>query len=348
MSTSSLPVQFSERVSTARVLVTGAAGFVGINLVQHLAKAGADVIALTLEPAEEASHKFLTDAASRVTWCLGNVCDAGRLEAIISQHQPNYIIHAAALTGSPELERDNPHAMLEVNVTGSLNMLEACKHIQPKRMIYVSSSGLYGARPPQPAANEDDKLALTSLYAIGKHTSEMLWARYASLYQLDAVSVRLGTVYGPMERPTGSRQRMSALYNAVHASLEGQALKVDGVNIARDFCHVDDVANACVHLLFADNLSYPCYNIAGAQAEPLQVVLEALADAHKLHWDAITPSSVVSTEHADEDHIQLVQMPTQARASHNLSRIYSDTSWQPKYDLRAGSLAYAAWCKKQV
>jgi UDP-glucose 4-epimerase len=314
--------------------------------VKHLADAGANVIALTLEPADEASHRFLADVASRITWCLANVCDASGLEAVINKYQPNYVIHAAALTGSPELERDKPHTMLEVNVTGSLNVLEACKHIRPKRMIYVSSSGLYGPRPPQPAASEDDKLALISLYAIGKHTSEMLWARYVSLYQLDAVSVRLGTVYGPMERPTSSRQRMSALYQVVQAALNGQTLNVDGANIARDFCHVDDVARACLYLLFTDNLNYPCYNIASARAEPLKAALEALADAYKLHWDAITPSSVVSIEHADEDDIQLVQMPAQARASHNLSRIYNDTSWQPTYDLQAGSLAYAAWCQR--
>ncbi|MEM6428268.1 MAG: NAD(P)-dependent oxidoreductase [Deinococcota bacterium] len=347
MSTSPLPAQLSECASAARVLVTGAAGFVGINIVKHLAHTGAHIIALTLEPADEASHRFLADVSSHVTWCLGNVCDAGKLEAVVSDHQPTHVIHAAALTGSAELERDRPHTMLEVNVTGSLNVLQACQQLQPKRMIYVSSSGLYGSRPPQPAAHEDDNLALTSLYAIGKHTSEMLWARYVSLYQLDAISVRLGTVYGPMERPTGSRQRMSALYHAVQAALKGQELKVDGAHIARDFCHVDDVAKACLHLLFADGLKHACYNIAGARAEPLHVALEALTDTYKLRWNAIS-SANTSPSNEDNNDAYLTQTPAQARASHDLSRIYDDTSWQPKYDLRAGSLAYAAWSKEQA
>ena len=130
---------------------------------------------------------------------------------------------------------------------------------------------------------------------------------------------------------------MSAIYQAVTAALEKQPLMVLGAEISRDFCHVDDVSQAYLHLLFADQLNYRCYNVAGARAEPLSTALNALAETHGLTWE--------QDRKDDTTRQHLVQVPEQARASLDVSRLQADTGWTPHFDLATGVQAYATWRK---
>lgn len=330
-----LPDSIKQKARATRLFITGAAGFVGINIVKHAAKAGAQVIALTRREPDAASQAFLADVAENVTWCVGDVSDADGLRALFLRHQPTHVLHAAALTGSLETEKTDPRRMLDVNLLGTLNVLEATRDISAERMVFVSSSGLYGAQPAEPALHEDSPLLIAGLYTIAKQASEHLCNRLADLHKLDIVTGRLGTTYGPMERPTRSRQRMSAIYQAVTAALEKRPLTVIGAEISRDFCHVDDIARAYLHLLLADQLNYRCYNVAGARAEPLSTALNALAETHGLSWE--------QDRKDDTARQHLVQVPEQARASLDISRLQADTGWTPRYDLTTGVQAYANW-----
>ncbi len=330
-----LPATLQQKARATRLFITGAAGFVGINLVKHAATAGAQVIALSRREPDNASHAFLAGVAANVTWCVGDVSDATGLRELVNHHDVTHILHAAALTGSLETETQNPKRMLDVNLLGTLNVLEAARDISAVRMVFVSSSGLYGAQPAQPALREDSPLVIGGLYTIAKQASEHLCDRLADLHKLDIVTGRLGTTYGPMERPTRSRQRMSAIYQAVTAALEKRPLTVIGAEISRDFCHVDDISRAYLHLLLTEKLSYRCYNVAGARAEPLSTALNALATTHDLMWEQ-DPKDDTTRQH-------LVQVPEQARASLDLSRLQADTGWTPYFDLTTGVQAYAAW-----
>ena len=330
-----LPATITQTARASRLFITGAAGFVGINLLKHAATAGSQVIALTRREPDETSQAFLAELASHVTWCFGDVSDASGLRELFLRHKPTHVLHAAALTGSLETEKHDPRHMLEVNLLGTLNVLEAAREVGAKRVVFVSSSGLYGAQPATPALTEDSPLHIEGLYTIAKQASEHLCNRFASLHKLDVVTGRLGTTYGPMERPTRSRQRMSAIYQAVTASLDKQPLTVIGAEIARDFCHVDDISHAYLHLLFTETLNHSCYNVAAAQAEPLSTALKALSNSYGLTWEQ-DPTDDTTRQH-------LVQMPEQARASLDLSRLQTDTSWTPYFDLATGVQAYAAW-----
>lgn len=330
-----LPETLTQQARATRLFITGAAGFVGINLVKHAATAGAQVIALTRREPDEASQAFLADVATKVTWCVGDVSDADGLRELVARHDVTHVLHAAALTGSLELEKTNPRRMLDVNLLGTLNVLEAAREVAAVRMVFVSSSGLYGANPAEPALREDSPLHIAGLYTIAKQASEHLCNRFADLHKLDVVTGRLGTTYGPMERPTRSRQRMSAIYQAVTAALENHALTVIGAEIARDFCHVDDISQAYLHLLLTDQLNHRCYNVAGARAEPLSTALNALVATHGLIWEQ-DPKDDTTRQH-------LVQVPEQARASLDVSRLQADTGWTPHFDLTTGVQAYANW-----
>lgn len=335
MTSADLPETMQQTARATRLFITGAAGFVGINMVKHAATAGAQVIALTRREPDSASQTFLADVADKVTWCVGDVSDAAGLCELVSRHDVTHILHAAALTGSLETEKHDARRMLDVNLLGTLNLLEAAREVRATRTVFVSSSGLYGANPAQPALTEASPLQIAGLYTIAKQASEHLCNRFAELHKLDIITGRLGTAYGPMERPTRSRQRMSAVYHAVTAALNKQPLTVIGAAIARDFCHIDDVSQAYMHLLFANQLNHTCYNVAGAHAEPLSHALNALTDMYGLVWRTDTRDDT-TREH-------LVQMPEQARASLDLSRLQADTGWTPRFDLMAGVRAYAAW-----
>lgn len=335
MTSADLPETLQQKARATRLFITGAAGFVGINMVKHAATAGAQVIALTRREPDSASQTFLADVADKVTWCVGDVSDAAGLCELVSRHDVTHILHAAALTGSLETEKHDARRMLDVNLLGTLNLLEAAREVRATRLVFVSSSGLYGANPAQPALTEASPLQIAGLYTIAKQASEHLCNRFAELHKLDIITGRLGTTYGPMERPTRSRQRMSAIYQAVTAALEKRPLSVIGAEISRDFCHVDDISRAYLHLLLTEKLSYRCYNVAGARAEPLSTALNALATTHDLMWEQ-DPKDDTTRQH-------LVQVPEQARASLDLSRLQADTGWTPHFDLTTGVQAYAAW-----
>ena len=320
----------------AKVLVTGALGFVGLNIVRELALEGINVLALTRREADEAALKFLAKAGEPVRWVRGDVTERSSLEQIISQEQVTHILHAAAVTASPAEERENPLRMFDVNATGTLNVLEAARKNRVERVVYVSSSGLYGAARPLPLKRETDALQITGLYTICKQTSEELCRRYAELHDMRIAVGRLGSAYGPMERPTQSRQGMSAIYQIVHYARGGVAPKVFGAEIARDFCYIEDVAAAFVALLLRDNLNHHIYNVADAKAYSLREGLEALVQVFPaFYWQ-----EVVTKEAAD-----IVQLPTSARAGLDTSRLQKDTAWHAQYPLAAGIRAYLDWLK---
>ena len=315
-----------------KVLVTGALGFVGLNCVRHLAARGLDVLALSRREPDQVSLSFL-EGLENVHWLIGDVTDREHLIKSVEAERVTHILHAAAMTASPSEERDVAVRMFEVNAGGTLNVLEAAKEANVKRVVFISSSGLYGPAPASPLKQETDPLTISGLYAICKQTSEHLCQRYAELYGLSTAVGRLGTTYGPVERASKSRQGMSAIHRLAELASKEKPIKVHGSHIARDFCHSDDVASAFTALLLVEKLSYPIYNVAASQAYPLSDALEAVRD--------MKPD--VSWEEVSEPEADLVQTSVNARAGMSVKRLQNDTSWQPKYDLRTGMKAYLEW-----
>jgi UDP-glucuronate 4-epimerase len=318
-----------------RVLVTGALGFVGLNIVRAMALRGWRVEALTRRDPDHEALAFL-GGAGEVRWHHGDVGDRAAMVALLERLRPERVLHAAAITATPEQERADPARVFDINAGGTLNLLEAARRTGVARIVFVSSSGIYGAAPPLPLRREDGPLQIGGLYAIGKQASEALCQRYAELFDLSVAVGRLGTAYGPMERTTGSRSGMSSIQRATLKALAGEQLSVYHPDVARDFCYVVDVAEAFAELLEAERLHYPIYNVAGPEAAPLRAALEVLTAAVPgFGWREVD----------DPAEADLAMFAGKARAGLDLSRLEHDTGWTPRHDLRSGIHAYLDWLR---
>ena len=316
-----------------RVLITGAGGFVGVNLVRRFAAGGFTVDALARRAPDEPNTAFLADVAERVHWVLGDVTDATRCESLVAETRPDVVVHAAAVTFTSEQERADPATVFDVNAVGTRNLLEAARRGGVGTFVYVSTGGLYGAAPPLPALDEATAMRPGSMYAIAKIASEHLCVRYAELSGMRVRIGRLGTAYGPMERTTRSRSNMSAIHQVVSAAAPDATLRVSGADIARDFCHVDDVSEAFWHLAIAPHLPEHTYNVGATVAAPLRVALDALVER-------VPGFAWTEAEASDAD---VVQTPANARAAMDMRRLERDTPWRERYALVAGIETYLAW-----
>lgn len=303
-----------------KVLVTGALGFVGLNIVRCLALKGAHVVALGRRAPDEASLEFTNDVHSQISWVTGDVTDRSGIARLVKENRVTHILHAAALTASPSEEKADPARMFDINAGGTFNVLEAARHAEVERVVFVSSTVVYGAAPPTPPKRETDALVIDGLYSVCKQTSEHLCRLYNERYGLSVVVGRLGSAYGPMERPTHSRQRMSAVYTAVHATLEKRPLKVHSASIARDYCYIDDVAEAFSALLLTSELKHSIYNVGSAQAYTLEELLNIIHDIEpKFSW--------IETAIPEEAEIALTS--SSARAGLDMSRLEKEIDWKP-------------------
>jgi UDP-glucuronate 4-epimerase len=313
--------------------VTGAGGFLGVQLLRGLAAAGADVVGLVRRPVDDVTRDFLAPVATRVAWHQGDVTDRAGMAELLATGL-DVVVHAAAVTATPAQEREAPARVFDVNAGGTVNLLEAARRSPPRRFVLVSSGGLYGPAPPAPALDEDAPLRGDGMYAIAKVAAERLALRYADLVGLDVTIGRLGTTYGPMERPSGSRSNLSAVQQAIdamRAAGPGGSVAVRGADVARDFLHVDDAIDAFVRL--AASPSPPAVvNVGAPVAAPLSDALDALADASGARWH----------EAAADEEPAVVQTAANARAAMDTRRLAA-LGWRPRYDLASGARDTWTW-----
>ena len=211
-----------------KVLVTGAIGFVGINVVRCLAEQGDKVVALDRSAPDSDALDFLRPVMQRVQLVEADVEDDWALAALVATHRPDGIVHAAAVTPKLETERSMPMRIMNINFMGTMRALEAAREHGVERFLFVSSDGLYGGiqDPTQPV--DKRRRRGRGPIPIAKVASEAVCRRYRALYGLEAVSGRVCATYGPMERPTRSRQGMSAICELVRAHLEGRPARCVG------------------------------------------------------------------------------------------------------------------------
>jgi UDP-glucuronate 4-epimerase len=230
-------------MSQDAVLITGAAGFIGFALARRLLEGGRAVVGLDsindyYDPALKNARLAVLGKFDKFTFCKIDLATRRDVESIFREGKFGPVVHLAAQAGV-RYSLQNPHAYLEANLAGFLNVLEGCRHRKTDHLVFASSSSVYGANTHLPFSVHDNVDHPVSLYAATKKANELMAHAYSHLYGLPATGLRFFTVYGPWGRPD------MAIYIFANAISEGQPIKLfNKGRMRRDFSYIDDVVAA--------------------------------------------------------------------------------------------------------
>lgn len=236
------------------VLVTGAAGFIGFHVAQLLLSRGDQVVGLDnlndyYEVALKEARLACLTGQPGFSFIRGGLEDRLLLEGLFGRHGFDLVINLAAQAGV-RYSLTNPHAYVDSNLTGFLNILEGCRHHGVKHLVYASSSSVYGANTAMPFSVHQNVDHPLSLYAATKKANELMAHSYASLYGLPCTGLRFFTVYGPWGRPD------MAYFSFTRAILEGRPIDLyNNGRMQRDFTYIDDIVEGVVRA--ADRVAAP-------------------------------------------------------------------------------------------
>ena len=321
----------------ARVLVTGAAGFVTLNVVRALAARGHEVVAFDRRPPDEVARIY---AGAAVRWSVGDVRDADVLGRVFKTSAAEVVIHGAAVTATtPEWERERAADVLGVNVLGTINALGAAHAAGVPRVILLSSASAVGPREPgEPFIAEGAAAAPRDLYGISKRTLELVAERLAALHAVQVVMVRLSQPYGPMERPSPDRAALSPIAEWVTAAEEGRFLTTPGLEITKDWIYIDDVAEAFARLVEARELRHTLYNLGLGDSVTVREVMDNI----RLAWPRIEVSVMPNWRPNPNLAGDRLRPPLQ------MTRLAEDIGFRPQFSIADGIARYAAWLRGEA
>jgi UDP-glucuronate 4-epimerase len=231
-----------------KILVTGAAGFIGFHLSRRLLGEGAAVVGLdNLNPyydvALKDSRLRLLQECGDFTFIRADLSDRKRMATLFEKERPAVVVNLAAQAGV-RYSLQNPYAYVDSNLLGFMNVLEGCRHQQVKHLVFASSSSVYGANTRMPFSSHDNVDHPLSLYAATKKANELMAHSYAALYHLPCTGLRFFTVYGPWGRPD------MALFLFTRAILEDQPIEVfNEGRMKRDFTYIDDIIEGIIRVM---------------------------------------------------------------------------------------------------
>lgn len=248
-----------------RYLVTGAAGFIGFHLSQRLLARGDQVVGLdNLNPYYSVELKRdrlrLLSRSPDFTHVDVDLADARGVEAVFEEHAPDVVVNLAAQAGV-RYSLTHPHAYVDSNIVGFLNVLEGCRHHEVGHLVYASSSSVYGANTRMPFSTAHNVDHPVSLYAASKKANELMAHTYSHLYGVPTTGLRFFTVYGPWGRPD------MALFLFTKAILAGEPIDVfNRGEMRRDFTYIDDIVEGVVRV--ADRVPQPDPDFDAASPTP--------------------------------------------------------------------------------
>jgi nucleoside-diphosphate-sugar epimerase len=313
------------------VAVTGGAGFVGLNLVSALAAAGHSVVALHHSPLDTEAQRVRRRYADRIAFRDCDVRDETELGTLLSEYGVDDVVHAAAMT-SPAHE--SALAMLDVNLRATQALLDLAATLPLQRFVFVSSAGVFRSAESATPLDEDFPITMEHPYAIFKVAAERLVAFARRERQIDATAVRLGFVYGPYERPTGSRTAMSSVHEAVALARQGEAIVAMAPHVGRDWIHAGDVARGVVQLLAHDGPLGDLYHLGTGRNYTIRETMETVAE--------LVPGTVVRwTDDASKANVVVAE--SNRRAALGFGRAQADFGFSPGQSLRDGIREYLAF-----
>lgn len=275
-----------------KILITGAAGFIGAHLSQKLIAAGAEVVGLDnlndyYDPQLKKARMAALAEGERFTHVKMELADRPAIEGLFQKHRFDAVVNLAAQAGV-RYSLINPHSYVDTNLVGFVNLLEGCRHSGVKHFVYASSSSVYGANTRMPFSVHDNVDHPVSLYAASKKANELMAHTYSHLFGLPCTGLRFFTVYGPWGRPD------MALFLFTKAILAGQPIDVfNNGKMERDFTYIDDIVEGVfrvIHKVPAGNpewrsdapdpatsyCPYRVYNIGNNNKEQLLRYIEVL------------------------------------------------------------------------
>ena len=261
-------------------IITGTAGFIGFHLAKALLEDGKTVIGIDnfndyYSVALKRDRHALLAAFPNYTGIEMDLADYERLRKVVEARRPDCVCNLAAQAGVRH-SLEHPFVYERSNLAGFLNILEVCRHAKPRpRLVYASSSSVYGGNTKLPFSEEDRVDSPISLYAATKKANELMAHAYSHLYGMQTVGLRFFTVYGPWGRPD------MAMWLFTEAMLAGRAIKVfNHGDMRRDFTYVDDIVQGLRGAMTADGLgAYEIFNLGNHRAENLMDMIGILANA---------------------------------------------------------------------
>lgn len=335
------------------VLVTGAAGFIGSNLVKRLFRDIADIRIVGIDSITDyydvkLKHERLKEIeALNRNWIFvkGNIADKVLINSLFEKEHFSVVVNLAAQAGV-RYSIENPDAYIESNITGFYNILEACRHYGVEHLVYASSSSVYGNNEKIPYSTDDKVDNPISLYAATKKSNELFAHCYSKLYNIPSTGLRFFTVYGPAGRPD------MAYFGFTDKLRAGKTIQIFNYgNCKRDFTYIDDIVEGIVRVvqhapekqIGADGLPlapYKVYNIGNSSPENL-------LDFVTILQEELIRAGVLPTDYDFEAHKELV--PMQAG---DVPVTYADTTplkhdfgFHPSTPLRVGLRKFAEWYK---
>jgi len=269
-------------MSNQAILVTGAAGFIGFHVARRLLTGGLAVVGLDnlnsyYDPALKEARLDVLRRQPRFAFEQIDLADRASMERLFAQHRFARVVHLAAQAGVRH-SIDHPHAYVDANLEGFVNVLEGCRHHGCGHLVYASSSSVYGANTKLPFSVGDKTDQPISLYAATKKANELIAHSYSHLFRFTVTGLRFFTVYGPWGRPD------MAIFLFAKAILEGELIKLfNHGKMRRDFTYIDDVSNVVVEIIDripaggeAGRAPARIYNVGNHRPEDLMHVVAVL------------------------------------------------------------------------
>lgn len=347
------------------ILITGAAGFIGSNLVLELLRTVSPIHIIGIDNLNDYYDvsikeyrlnqiKSMADSHPESTWTFikGSISDRELIQSIFEKYKPSIVVNLAAQAGV-RYSITNPDAYIESNLIGFYNILEACRHSYDngeagvEHLVYASSSSVYGSNKKIPYSTEDKVDNPVSLYAATKKSNELMAHAYSKLYNIPSTGLRFFTVYGPAGRPD------MAYFGFTNKLREGKMIEIFNYgNCKRDFTYVDDIVEGVIKVMQKapekrrgeDGLPVPpyaVYNIGNNQPENL-------LDFVTILQEELIRAGVLPEDYDFEAHKKLVPMqPGDVPITYaDTSALEQDFGFKPSTNLRDGLRKFAEWYKE--
>ena len=347
-------VQYNVSLEGKTVLVTGAAGFIGSNLVKRLFKEVKNIRVVGLDSITDYYDVNIKYERLKEIEALGrdwlfvkaNLADKAAIDSLFAEEKFSVVVNLAAQAGV-RYSITNPGSYIESNLIGFYNILEACRHHSVEHLVYASSSSVYGSNKKVPYSTDDKVDNPVSLYAATKKSNELMAHAYSKLYNIPSTGLRFFTVYGPAGRPD------MAYFGFTDKLVKGDTIKIFNYgNCKRDFTYVDDIVEGVIRVMQhapekengEDGLPIPPYKVYNiGNNSP-----ENLLDFVTILQEELVRAGVLPSDYDFESHKQLVPMqPGDVPITYaDTTPLEQDFGFKPSTSLREGLRRFAQWYKE--